>query len=194
MWTQSEDADPPHGGGLMIANADGTHVRSLYPEGGTLEQSARVIGGSNQGTTCAYAGPAARVPWLYLFLLVAALAWRARRAFGIALLGLSCASCTPAAPRRIDPPAPVDQTVTVAVVDGKRLTALGLAMRDVTAALAAEGLHPDPRPGKRGGEDVTEIALGAGMTPERLATVILGTRNGAPTRLNDVAILERRRR
>src|SRR5207249_190251 len=25
-WTQTEDADPPHGGGLMIANADGTHV------------------------------------------------------------------------------------------------------------------------------------------------------------------------
>jgi hypothetical protein len=55
LWTQgSQLADGGvGGGGLMIANADGTHQRSLIAE----SSGAVVIGGSNAGLSCAWAGP-----------------------------------------------------------------------------------------------------------------------------------------
>jgi hypothetical protein len=55
LWTQgSQLADGAiAGGGLMIANADGTHQHSLIAE----SSGAVVIGGSNAGLSCAWAGP-----------------------------------------------------------------------------------------------------------------------------------------
>ncbi len=82
VWTQAADTEPPRGGGLMIANSDGTHVHSLYQEGA----NSRVIGGSNQGTSCAYSGAARRwdLSLASVLLALAAMAcrrrWRLRRA------------------------------------------------------------------------------------------------------------------
>jgi hypothetical protein len=55
VWTQGSQLGDGAvtGGGLMIANADGSHVRTLFAE----SSSTVVIGGSNTGLSCAWAGP-----------------------------------------------------------------------------------------------------------------------------------------
>jgi hypothetical protein len=55
LWTQGSQLGDGGvgGGGLMIANADGTHQHSLIGE----SSGAVVIGGSNAGLSCAWAGP-----------------------------------------------------------------------------------------------------------------------------------------
>jgi hypothetical protein len=76
IWTQVADETPARGGGVMIANADGTHVRSLYAEG----NGAKVIAGSNLGTSCDYAGGGAPLATLLVLASVAlALGLRAAR-------------------------------------------------------------------------------------------------------------------
>jgi hypothetical protein len=50
VWTQATDMLPSTGSGVMIANADGTHARSLYAQG----NGASVSAGSNLGTACSY--------------------------------------------------------------------------------------------------------------------------------------------
>jgi hypothetical protein len=78
VWTQAADGEPPRGGGLMIANADGSHQRALYRE----NMLGRVIGGSNQGTSCAYGGAPRDVEILLALVLLATACriwWRLRR-------------------------------------------------------------------------------------------------------------------
>jgi hypothetical protein len=67
VWTAVADEKPVRGTGVMIANADGTHVRSLYAE----SAGAKVIAGSNMGVACDYANGA--VPIGTLILLAAIL-------------------------------------------------------------------------------------------------------------------------
>jgi len=80
LWTQVADAKPVTGGGIMIANADGTHVRSLQAE----KDAARVIAGSNLGTSCDYTAGAVAAglragPILLLLAAALALSVRAGR-------------------------------------------------------------------------------------------------------------------
>ena len=58
VWTQgSLLADGGlRGGGLMIANADGTHVRSLVAEGDAQGEKTVIIGGTNSGVSCSWVG------------------------------------------------------------------------------------------------------------------------------------------
>jgi Tol biopolymer transport system component len=58
VWTQgSLLADGGlKGGGLLIANADGTHVRSLAPEVDGQGMKVVIIGGTNSGVSCSWVG------------------------------------------------------------------------------------------------------------------------------------------
>ena len=71
-WTQVVDVPAPYGAGVMIANADGTHVRSLAAE--DADGGVRIAGGTSLGTSCSYA-PAGGSPWA----LVVLMAFRRRR-------------------------------------------------------------------------------------------------------------------
>jgi hypothetical protein len=77
LWTQGSQLGDGAvtGGGLMIANANGSHVRSLVAE----SSSEVVIGGSNAGLTCAWAGPLAGGSLASLLLLVGVLLVVTRR-------------------------------------------------------------------------------------------------------------------
>lgn len=79
LWTQGSQAADGSvaGGGLMIADADGTHVRSLQAE----SSATVVIAGSNSGLSCAWAGPAGGASATVLVLL-ALLAILTRRSAG----------------------------------------------------------------------------------------------------------------
>jgi hypothetical protein len=76
VWTQALDNKTPPGAGLMIANLDGTHVRSLAaedPDGGVS-----VASGSDFGTSCSFA-PTGGSPLALLLLLGATACRRWRR-------------------------------------------------------------------------------------------------------------------
>ena len=73
LWTQgslaTDGGTHATGGGLMIANADGTHVRSLFAQSDTTV----VIAGSNSGFSCAWAGPVTGGTGIAFLLVAAAL-------------------------------------------------------------------------------------------------------------------------
>jgi hypothetical protein len=77
VWTQGSllAGGAISGGGIMIANTDGTHMRSLVAE----SNQTVVIGGSNAGLSCSWAGPLSGGLGALLAALIALLLLFARR-------------------------------------------------------------------------------------------------------------------
>ncbi len=87
FWTQAGagvSGSGVRGAGLVIANADGTHQRSLYAERSSGGVDTIVLGGSNSGISCAYGGALTGGAGTLLLLLAGLFAiWYARRSRGI---------------------------------------------------------------------------------------------------------------
>ena len=84
-WTQGGTVDGGvRGAGILIANADGTHQRSLYAESTVAGVDTVVLGGSNSGISCAFGDGRDLATGSAGLLLVVALFgfWYARRAKG----------------------------------------------------------------------------------------------------------------
>jgi hypothetical protein len=82
-WTQGAITDGGvAGGGIVIANADGTHVRALRGETTAGGVSTVVLAGSNSGVSCAYGGALFSVSGTLLLVAMLLGFWYARRAKG----------------------------------------------------------------------------------------------------------------
>ena len=55
-WTQASTDGTATGGGIMIANRDGSNVRSALPEGGSTTATTFVVAPTNRGLDCSVAG------------------------------------------------------------------------------------------------------------------------------------------
>ncbi|HEX6837446.1 MAG TPA: PKD domain-containing protein, partial [Polyangia bacterium] len=55
-WSQTSVDGTPTGGGLMVANRDGSNVRSILPEGGSTTAKVYVVAPTNRGLDCSAAG------------------------------------------------------------------------------------------------------------------------------------------
>ena len=55
-WTQASTDGSATGGGLMVANRDGTSVRSVLPQGGSTSAAVYVVAPTNRGLDCSAAG------------------------------------------------------------------------------------------------------------------------------------------
>jgi hypothetical protein len=61
-WTQAappDDGGASRGGGIMIGNLNGTHVRSLVPQQSGAGGPTLIAGGSNRGLSCSWSGAGA---------------------------------------------------------------------------------------------------------------------------------------
>lgn len=77
-WTQAarpDDGGATRGAGVLIADLNGTHLRSLRPESSGAQGRTALVGGSNRGYACDY-GDSAPLPLLPVLLLIALLGWR----------------------------------------------------------------------------------------------------------------------
>lgn len=80
-WSQTSVDGTPTGGGLMVANRDGSNVRSILPEGGSTTAKVYVVAPTNRGLDCSAAGGgAAAAGEALLVLALVALGRRRRRA------------------------------------------------------------------------------------------------------------------
>ncbi|MDB4966138.1 MAG: hypothetical protein JWN44_1827 [Myxococcales bacterium] len=77
-WTQVAADGSAHGGGLMVANRDGTGVRSVLTQGGSSAADIYVVGATNRGLDCSAAGTGVAVGDA-LLLLGAVFFFRRRR-------------------------------------------------------------------------------------------------------------------
>ena len=59
-WTQAPTDNTATGGGLMVANRDGSNVRSVLAQGGSTTAKVFVVGPANRGLDCSAAGGAPR--------------------------------------------------------------------------------------------------------------------------------------
>jgi hypothetical protein len=55
-WTQASTNGTATGGGLMVANRDGSNVRSVLPQGGSTTATVFVVAPTNRGLDCAVGG------------------------------------------------------------------------------------------------------------------------------------------
>ena len=76
-WTQAATDGSAHGGGLMVANRDGSSVRSVLAQGGSTTAAVYVAGATNRGLDCSAAGTGVAVG--DALLLLAAILFVARR-------------------------------------------------------------------------------------------------------------------
>lgn len=80
-WTQASTDGTPTGGGLMVANRDGSNVRSVLAQGGSTTAKVYVVAPVNRGLDCSAAGGgAAAAGEALLVLALVALGRRRRRA------------------------------------------------------------------------------------------------------------------
>lgn len=77
-WTQAATNGTPTGGGLMVANRDGSNVRSVLPQGGSTSAAVFVVAPTNRGLDCSVAGGGTAAGEAMLVLLLVALARRRR--------------------------------------------------------------------------------------------------------------------
>ncbi|HEY2749696.1 MAG TPA: hypothetical protein VGL86_33980, partial [Polyangia bacterium] len=75
-WTQAPVDGTATGGGVMVANRDGTDVRSVLPEGGSTTAKVFVAAPVNRGLDCSAAGGGTAAGEAMLMLLLIALARR----------------------------------------------------------------------------------------------------------------------
>ncbi len=78
-WTQAAIDGSPTGGGLMVANRDGTSVRSVLPEGGSSTGKVYVVAPLNRGLDCSAAGSGAAAAGEALLLVAILVLARRRR-------------------------------------------------------------------------------------------------------------------
>jgi MYXO-CTERM domain-containing protein len=71
-WTQASTDGSASGGGLMVANRDGSNVRSVLAEGGSKTAQVFVVAPTNRGLDCSVAGGgSAAGEALFIFAVVA---------------------------------------------------------------------------------------------------------------------------
>jgi MYXO-CTERM domain-containing protein len=68
-WTQIANDGSASGGGIMVANRDGTQVRSILAQGGSTTSLVFIGGAANRGLDCSVAGAGAAVGDALLLLL-----------------------------------------------------------------------------------------------------------------------------
>lgn len=78
-WTQIATDGSASGGGIMVANRDGTQVRSVLAEGGSTTAAVFVGGPTNRGLDCSVAGAGAAFGDALLLLAALQLVRRRRR-------------------------------------------------------------------------------------------------------------------
>ncbi len=79
-WTQTSTNGTATGGGLMIANRDGSNVRSVLPQGGSSTAKVFVVAPTNRGLDCSAAGGGSAAGEALLLLGLIAIFRRRRRA------------------------------------------------------------------------------------------------------------------
>ncbi|MCU1281139.1 MAG: hypothetical protein JWM53_4685 [bacterium] len=79
-WTQASTDGSATGGGLMVANRDGSNVRSVLPQGGSTAAAVYVVAPTNRGLDCAASGSGSAAGEALLLLGVLVLVRRRRRA------------------------------------------------------------------------------------------------------------------
>ncbi|MGZ3428947.1 MAG: MYXO-CTERM sorting domain-containing protein, partial [Polyangia bacterium] len=79
-WTQASTDGTATGGGLMVANRDGSNVRSVLPQGGSTSASVYLVSPLNRGLDCAVGGGGSAAGEALLLLAFIVLYRRRRRA------------------------------------------------------------------------------------------------------------------
>jgi len=79
-WTQAATNGTATGGGLMVANRDGSNVRSVLPQGGSSSATVFVVAPTNRGLDCSVAGGGTAAGEAILVFALIALVRRRRRA------------------------------------------------------------------------------------------------------------------
>jgi Tol biopolymer transport system component len=77
-WTQASLDGSPTGGGLMVANRDGSNVRSVLPQGGSTTAKVYVVAPLNRGLDCSATHGAGAAGEALFLLAIIALARRRR--------------------------------------------------------------------------------------------------------------------
>lgn len=77
-WTQASTDGSASGGGLMVANRDGSSIRSVLPQGGSSSATVYVVAPLNRGLDCSAAGGGAAAAGEAL-VLIAFIAFMRRR-------------------------------------------------------------------------------------------------------------------
>ena len=77
-WTQAATGADPGGGGLMVANRDGSSIRSVLPQGGSATEKIYVLAPTNRGLDCSAAGSGSAAGEALLVLALVALVRRRR--------------------------------------------------------------------------------------------------------------------
>jgi MYXO-CTERM domain-containing protein len=79
-WTQASTDGTPTGGGLMVANRDGSNVRSVLAQGGSTTAKVFVVSPLNRGLDCSLGGSGSAAGEALLLVAVIAIFRRRRRA------------------------------------------------------------------------------------------------------------------
>jgi MYXO-CTERM domain-containing protein len=79
-WTQASTNGTATGGGLMVANRDGSNIRSVLPQGGSSSATVFVVAPTNRGLDCSVAGGGTAAGEAILVFALIALVRRRRRA------------------------------------------------------------------------------------------------------------------
>jgi hypothetical protein len=79
-WTQASTNGSATGGGIMVANRDGSNVRSVLPQGGDKTSTMFVLAPTNRGLDCTVAGGGSAAGEALLLLGLVALVRRRSRA------------------------------------------------------------------------------------------------------------------
>ncbi|HWE31399.1 MAG TPA: PKD domain-containing protein [Polyangia bacterium] len=77
-WTQASTDGSATGGGLMVANRDGSSVRSVLPEGGSKTAAVYVVAPTNRGLDCSAGGGGGAAGEALLLLAAIAIVRRKR--------------------------------------------------------------------------------------------------------------------